>query len=405
MAPIDPIETHGNQNDGNNGTNDEASSRHSSSELFFMNEALIAKIYLYLEEGSELPLVVTNRHAYKAFQQLNRPLQSTIEHYLVSVELLRWAIGFGCPTNFEEISFLAAGAGQLQILHWACTQTTQQILSADLASVAAENAQLHILQYLLMAGCPMDDRVCASASTNDDVEMLVWARSQAPPLPWNSSCCSNAAYEGNIATLQWLRSQMPPCPWDSLTAASAAQGGQKLTLQWLRSQNPPCPWDAFTTAILGETGDLELLKWVRSQNPPCPWDSVLCSNAAKNGHVHILQWARAQNPPCPWDVSTCSMAASNGHLKIVEWCRAQSPACPIDPMTFYEYATRNKHTHMLNWAKTNNIGVPSAPSSACVIEEEDEDDLTGGEAEGTDDTLVMDMLEQPNIYSVNLLLQ
>ena len=66
-------------------------------------------------------------------------------------------------------------------------------------------------------------------------------------------------------------------------------------LKWARSEDPPIPWDGKTCKAAANGGNLDVLKWLRAQKPPCPWNRRNCEEAAsREGHQHVIDWIDQQ---------------------------------------------------------------------------------------------------------------
>src|SRR5579872_5613578 len=97
---------------------------------------------------------------------------------------------------------------------------------------------------------------------------------------------------------------------------SAAENGhlQNLTMG-------PNKWMCLAFSHLCNT-QLGMVIW-KSCNGPEQMDVLgiltLVQYATRNGHLEVLQWARTNG--CPWNLWTCAGAARNGHLKCLQWAR------------------------------------------------------------------------------------
>ncbi|KAG5189319.1 hypothetical protein JKP88DRAFT_353151 [Tribonema minus] len=171
-------------------------------------------------------------------------------------------------------------------------------LNENLSWLAAEGGHLELLQWARANGGAWDEQTCSCAAGKGHLELLQWAR--ANECPWNEQTCSCAAAGGHLELLQWARANA--YPWDVETCSCAAAGGHLGLLQWARANG--CPWDEQTCSCASGGGHLELLQWARANG--CTWHEQTCTAAARAGHFDVLQWARANE--CPWDEQTCTGA-------------------------------------------------------------------------------------------------
>ena len=187
--------------------------------------------------------------------------------------------------------------------------------------------------------------------------ILQWLR--AKDTVWDERMCAAAAADGELDVLKWLREL--GCPWDETTSKSAREGGHLEVLQWAHTSG--CPWHLSVgtnrVEVLGfKLEELEafpvpvevvVTHILGSDNLPNPADlarlravnhamrdaveatgreikelnfestvalgclsvvqrlhrqgrlekRVVCECAAKYGHLEVLQWAHANG--CPWD--------------------------------------------------------------------------------------------------------
>jgi len=110
-------------------------------------------------------------------------------------------------------------------------------------------------------------------------------------------------------------------------------------------------------------GLLEILKWA-SPNYCCKWgsswlwywgfhwdcklDCKICDYAARNGHLDVLQWAKSNG--YSWSLDICSCAGENGHLEVLKWARSNGYSWSSDTCAL---AAQNGHLKVLKWARSN----------------------------------------------------
>ena len=291
----------------------------------------------------------------------------------------------------------AASTGKLAALMWmrAICVFTAGFPSRDVMLHAADEGQLHILQYLRSGPDSGDwDQQAAVGAASYHLDCLKWLLTTdrpggpdldhgnillrvacfhgLPALKWfgeegnlpqhfwkGNGLCLVAAGQGDQPMLEWLRARTVPAPWISGFCKAAARDGHVRMLGWLRSQDPPCPWDKTVTAEAAGR-DVSTLQWLRAQDPSCPWGPSTCQAAVSRRDLEMLKWIRAQDPPCPWDSGCCRTAIIYSDLEILQWLRAQDPPCPWDEACF-EVAANQPDVEILQWLVEN--GCPFVPSS------------------------------------------
>ena len=197
------------------------------------------------------------------------------------VELVKWALAEGCPTDNGHYSTpytvanLAAEFGHLELLKWLCREQ----------------------------GFATNHKMLWSAALCGNLELAKWLQSGEQPFEMNERVMGAAARGGNLELVQWLRGE--GCPWDDLTCYWAVRRGHVEVLQWAHANG--CPWSAETgggrdgpCAAAARVGDLQVLQWLRANG--CPWDQHTCASAIRYGltddHLEVLCWARANG--CEW---------------------------------------------------------------------------------------------------------
>ncbi|CAN0178929.1 unnamed protein product, partial [Ectocarpus fasciculatus] len=81
---------------------------------------------------------------------------------------------------------------------------------------------MEILRYAVGNGCPRNVLMCAYAAAAGHLETLKWAREEEGCGWW--ATCAFAAAGGHLEVLEWARER--GAPWGEETCASAARGGR-----------------------------------------------------------------------------------------------------------------------------------------------------------------------------------
>ena len=186
--------------------------------------------------------------------------------------------------------FCAALSGNLEIVHVLRNQYTKQWLvpwDSQATIAAAFAGQSELFQYLYNHRCYWNDPTSAMLACRGFLELLIWARSQEFPIPWDEHLCAAAAYGGHLEVLKWARGQ--GCPWDDRTCVFAAKSGSLKVLQYARDCG-------------------------------CPWNGLVCMEATEHGHLNILRWARENG--CPWNEQSIRDIVATKYPRIHEWVLA-----------------------------------------------------------------------------------
>eukprot|EP00775_Hariotina_reticulata_P010754 gene10754-10910_t len=235
-----------------------------------------------------------------------------------------------CPWGSAAACAIAAsGGGHLPTLkyilqeHYLCPWDVSVC-----AEVAAQHGHLAVLQWLSTCSpnsyLPLlDAGVCAEAAAAGHLEVLVWLRSQQPPVPWDPrTCILAAAAAGHVHVLNFLQDTAPADCWDDQVATVAARMSRLPVLRWLRGMRPtPCAWSERTCAEAAAAGRLDVLQYLRDQQSGsvCPWDERTTTGAAKAGHLDVLMWTQQAQPPCQLNLAACLEAAKYRHPDILQW--------------------------------------------------------------------------------------
>jgi len=178
--------------------------------------------------------------------------------------MLEW-VDDGTPTDHEtgcEHTTAAAEGGHLHALKWLHSFDPPCPWDEDACTWAARGGHLKTLQYLVHNGCPFNEGIFAKAARGGHIPILEWAFAELIHVdefskPGFQTCMEAAGKD--LETLKWLRSQDPPCPWDERTCAYAAGNGNLEVLRYARGNG--CPWDVETCLYAALGGHPDTLDW------------------------------------------------------------------------------------------------------------------------------------------------
>jgi len=110
-------------------------------------------------------------------------------------------------------------------------------------------------------------------------DVLMRARAQNPPGPWDVGICRTPTENGHLEILQWIR-------WNARDCIAAARNGHLTLLKWLRLHNdPPCEWDAkdYLAAATEANANKEMIQWLKSQLDSALTESALLARGFSLG--------------------------------------------------------------------------------------------------------------------------
>ena len=283
-----------------------------------------------------------------------------------SIPMLLWAKKRGYTLTKRTFCFAAKG-GNLDVIKY--LQAEKCPSDERACANAAEGGHLDVLKYLHENGCQWSKETCHSAAREGHLHVLRWARRNR--CPWDrATVATEAAKNGRVHVLQYLKTlrfsfkknlmrdaaskgrknvieflREQGCPWnEEATCSAAAQGGHLNLLKYLHENG--CPWNEYTCECAAGGGHLNVLKYAHENG--CPWNEETCSRAAEGGHLHVLKYAHENG--CPWDEETCASAPLSGSLDVLKYVRENG--CPWDIMVFGGIIL-TQHLEMFQWVFQN----------------------------------------------------
>lgn len=187
------------------------------------------------------------------------------------LNLLDWATQHGCPCDFAICSQIAGHRGNIDILEWLTCRGHEFFLDLEMCKKAVTNGNLKLIKWEeencghehFIASCTFFSNTGWLAAGAGQLEILKWVRKNFYRL--DHRVCSSAARGGHLEILQWARQN--EINWTETTCASAARGGHLEILKWARYNG--CNWTETTCASAAKGGHLEILQWAR--NNYCAW--------------------------------------------------------------------------------------------------------------------------------------
>ncbi|GFH53407.1 hypothetical protein CTEN210_09883 [Chaetoceros tenuissimus] len=185
---------------------------------------------------------------------------------------------------------------------------------------AASSESIPMLELCLRNGCPFDEEVYVPALKCNDKAMALnlvkWLRQHN--IPWDERACANAARQGNLDALIWLRKN--GCPWDEDTFHNTVVSGEIDVMEYSFAND--CPSDPSRLFLFAfsegksEAKSLEIFKWLRQKS--IDWNEEASYEASKFRHVSTLKWALENG--CPWNELILETAIEIYNLPVLEYC-------------------------------------------------------------------------------------
>jgi hypothetical protein len=211
-----------------------------------------------------------NSHDWDIWRVAHNPtyrLVMDIEYYAESgyLDLVEWARKRRCPWNHGVCSAAAKG-GQLEVLQW--LRANRAPWNEWVCTYAAENGHLEVLQWARANGAPWDkDEICPVAAMKGYLDIIVWARDHGTTC--DAKIFINATTGGHLNVLKWAKSNIPLIPWNEHLCSFAAFKGHLHVIQWALSQNPPAPLNIERVReIAKKYNRLNILEFINNEGFP-----------------------------------------------------------------------------------------------------------------------------------------
>jgi len=218
----------------------------------------------------------------------------------------------------EEYIFLdCAKGGYVEVMKWVLDVAPEECdWNDDLFYAAARSGSIPMMELCLRMGCPTIPLVCASTMGNENkgvaLNALKWLRQNN--IPWNERLCAYAARNGNLEALKWAREN--GCPWDIETFQYSVQNGDIAFLDYCFENG--CPFDsilyraAFQYGGNMESHSFKVCQWLLQHS--IPMYEKTSNYAAVYGHLSTLKLAIDNGCPIQYGMLQEAISSRNFHI-------------------------------------------------------------------------------------------
>lgn len=124
------------------------------------------------------------------------------------VHILQWTVQAGYPINYHIALCFAARGGQIATLDWLKLFDIE--IHPRPVEEAATHGHIHVLAWLLNNGYTLSPKAVVLATSHNQISSLKWLHANGCEMPVEA--CTVAATKGHFACLRFLRSVN--CPWN-----------------------------------------------------------------------------------------------------------------------------------------------------------------------------------------------
>ena len=170
---------------------------------------------------------------------------------------------------------------------------------------------------------------CEQVARTNKLELLKWAREEKK-CEWDWRTITEAAHKGNLEMVKYCFAN--ECPINERACARAAKNGQLECLKYLREE-AKAPWDFLTATWAADNGHLHILEYLVERK----YDQFVvsaCTRAAKYGHLDCLKYLH-ETAKAPWDEDAVYHAHKNNHPECVQYLLDND--CPLPSNWRYEH--------------------------------------------------------------------
>ena len=172
---------------------------------------------------------------------------------------------------------------------------------------------------------------CCEVAFTDKLELLKWAREEKK-CKWDFCTINAAARQGNLEMVKYCVAN--ECPIDERACARAAENGQLECLKYLREE-AKAPWDWRTAECAAESGHLHILEYLVEREYD-QYSEYACELAAENGHLDCLKYLR-ETAKAQWDEDAVFWTHKYNHPECLQYLLDNN--CPLPPGWSYKDGT------------------------------------------------------------------
>ncbi|RLN98106.1 hypothetical protein BBJ28_00011051 [Nothophytophthora sp. Chile5] len=274
------------------------------------------------------------------------------------VEVVAWLLEARGEDGDEEsvveshLHQAAARAGQLEMVRWLRTHSTEEVEPRAIDEAAA-GGYLEVVQFLHgnwessrlatnRSSCKATARAMDRAAKNGHLAMVQWLHANRSE-GCTVDAMNGAAWNGHADIVQWLHeNRREGCTQQAMNMAS--KEGYIDIVQFLHEKRSEgCTYNAMDCAA--HENHIEIVQWLHTnRSEGC--SPLTMNEVAKRGHLRMVKWLHAKRSEgCT--VAAMNAAATHGHLEIVQFLHSnRSEGCTVAAM---DGAAENNHLAVVQW--------------------------------------------------------
>eukprot|EP01127_Copromyxa_protea_P014543 TRINITY_DN4077_c0_g1_i1.p1 TRINITY_DN4077_c0_g1~~TRINITY_DN4077_c0_g1_i1.p1 ORF type:complete len:373 (-),score=48.04 TRINITY_DN4077_c0_g1_i1:779-1897(-) len=274
------------------------------------------------EDPTLVSLALSSRAIQLAVSQIGFPSDDWSEDFCKLciqfgyLDLLVWGVKNGCELS-EEASSLAAQEGQLSIIQWLLS-TEYNVVPFDISSAAARGGNTEILQFLKEQGLWVPSSLHANAAASSgNIDALTWVTENGCGV--DGSTAYPAVLEGNMDVLEWCYHHCGKVN-SSIWNAAASCGSTKI-LSWLcqfDNEEGNEWWIRDLCEFAAKKNNWDVLSWLLESGYKINARGI--EAIAKSGNICFLEIALAHVEPARVNIFSLQNAVvSSGDIDMIRW--------------------------------------------------------------------------------------
>ena len=263
------------------------------------------------------------------------------------------------PGTEDELINIITENGDLDKLKFLKTIDPYYLFRIDIASHAALNGHIHILEWLksefelnvnICSDCPFNNKTANSAVLHGQLEVFKWLISNRCLI--DKDIILHAIKGDHLDIVKYIRINEHFRMWHSSTyMKEAARNGRLEIIKYLHSEGVPLDRNLCFYTV--RSGNIELIEWLIEKG--CIVDEHLIISAVIRGNLKIVKWLRSLNPPCMLSKHAFFMAAEYNRLEILIYLKEQG--LTPDTMDTLNMAVSTNHLEVFHWLRNEGYDI------------------------------------------------